>query len=223
MPEDALLGRVRGLWEELAGARFPPAGGTRVVVSPGSRLCPPGWVGAVRIGGAVLITAPDEGTARRVPRDFDALRSAGEVLGPAALGYLPPGGLRVTATGSTTVASPEAVRALLDAVGDEDAGESGLADIDSPVFAVHDGPRVLAAAGYEVWPASTAHVCVLTAPEARGRGLATEVAGAAVRHALSAGLLPQWRARVGASRRVAGKVGFREVGEQGSVRLGGLG
>ncbi|MFM9609049.1 GCN5-related N-acetyltransferase [Streptomyces sp. V2] len=214
MPEDALLGRVRELWEELAGARFPPDGGTRVVVSPGSRLCPPSWVGAVRIGDTVLITAPDEDTARRVPGDVEALRRAGdEVLGPATLGYLPPGGLRGTTSAS---ASPEAVRALLNAVGDEDAAESGLADIDSPVFATHG---ILAAAGYALWPTAVAHLCVLTAPEARGRGLATEVAGAAVRHALEAGLLPQWRARAGASRRVAGKLGFREVGEQVSVRL----
>ncbi|MDX3383988.1 GNAT family N-acetyltransferase [Streptomyces niveiscabiei] len=217
MPEDALPGRVRELWEELAGARFPPDGGVRVVVSPGSRLCPPSWVGAVRIGDTVLITAPDEDTARRVPGDFEALRRAGdEVLGPATLGYLPPGGLRGTTSAS---ASPEAVRALLDAVGDKDAAESGLADTDSPVFATHDGHGILAAAGYQLWPTAVAHLCVLTAPEARGRGLATEAAGAAVRHALEAGLLPQWRARVGASRRVAGKLGFREVGEQVSVRL----
>ncbi|WP_416968869.1 GNAT family N-acetyltransferase [Streptomyces sp. 4F14] len=229
MPEAALLGRVRGLWEGLAGsgARFPADGGTQVVVSPGSRLCPPAWVGAVRIGDSALVTAPDEATARRIPADFEALRPTGEAggmpgsardaLGPAALAYLPPGGLRVTATAA--VATPEAVRRLLETVGAEDANESGLADTDSPVFAVRSGSRLLAAAGYEVWPASTAHMCVLAAPEARGRGLATEAAAAAVRHALDAGLLPQWRARVGASRRVAERLGFREVGEQMSVRF----
>jgi len=68
MAEDALLIRVRRLWEELAGAgaTFPPDGATRIVVSPNSRLCPPLWTGLVRIGDAVLITAPDERTARQV-------------------------------------------------------------------------------------------------------------------------------------------------------------
>ncbi|WP_223839676.1 GNAT family N-acetyltransferase [Saccharopolyspora pogona] len=73
--------------------------------------------------------------------------------------------------------------------------------------------------GYQTWPASTAHLCILTAPKQRGRGLARQVASAAVAHALDAGLLPQWRARPEASRRVATALGFRALGAQLSVRL----
>ncbi|NUS16469.1 MAG: GCN5-related N-acetyltransferase, partial [Streptomyces sp.] len=42
-------------------------------------------------------------------------------------------------------------------------------------------------------------------------------ASAAVAHALAAGLLPQWRARRVAPRRVATALGFRELGAQFSV------
>lgn len=66
-------------------------------------------------------------------------------------------------------------------------------------------------------PAGTAHLSVLTAPAARGRGLARVTGSAAVAHALAAGLLPQWRARSLASRRVAAALGFTELGAQLSI------
>jgi GNAT superfamily N-acetyltransferase len=109
---------------------------------------------------------------------------------------------------------------LLSRAGDDDAGESGMADITSPAFVLHGpGGEVSAAAGYQAWPRSVAHVSVLVAPECRGRGLARQTASAAVAHALDAGLLPQWRARPPASRRVALALGFRELGAQLSLRL----
>jgi len=221
MAEDALVAQVRRLWEELAGAgaTFPSDGATRVVVSPHSRLCPPSWTGLVRIGDAVLITVPDERAARRALPRLRALPSGADVLGPATLAYLPPG----TTTPATSATPEESARPLLRSVDPHDAAESALADIDSPAFVIREGSRILAAAGYELWPSSTAHLCVLTAPDARGHGLATEAASAAVHHALEAGLLPQWRAGNDASRRVAEKLGFREVGEQVSVRVGDVG
>jgi predicted GNAT family acetyltransferase len=60
---------------------------------------------------------------------------------------------------------------------------------------------------------------VLTASAARGRGLARAAASAAVAHAIQEGRLPQWRARLPASRRVAHALGFRELGSQVSIRL----
>ncbi|MFF4728857.1 GNAT family N-acetyltransferase [Streptomyces mirabilis] len=67
----------------------------------------------------------------------------------------------------------------------------------------------------------TAHIGVLTAPGARGRGLARVTGSATVAHALAAGLLPQWRARPPASRRVAAVLGFEELGSQLSVEIAG--
>jgi RimJ/RimL family protein N-acetyltransferase len=79
---------------------------------------------------------------------------------------------------------------------------------------------VVAAAGYDRWPAGTAHLCVLTHLDHRGHGHATRVAAVATADALAAGLLPQWRARVPASLRVADKLGYRVLGVQRSLRLG---
>ncbi|MFF3212520.1 GNAT family N-acetyltransferase [Streptomyces sp. NPDC002886] len=79
--------------------------------------------------------------------------------------------------------------------------------------------RAVAAAGYGTWPGGVAHVGVLTAPGSRGRGLARAAGPAAVAHALDARLLPRWRARTPASRRVATVLGFGELGFQLSVEL----
>ncbi|MBF9132087.1 GNAT family N-acetyltransferase [Plantactinospora sp. S1510] len=68
-------------------------------------------------------------------------------------------------------------------------------------------------------PAEDADESGLTAPAERGRGLARAVATAAVTAALEADLLPQWRARPEASRRVARALGFSELGSQLSIRL----
>ncbi|WP_327305196.1 GNAT family N-acetyltransferase [Streptomyces sp. NBC_01298] len=112
------------------------------------------------------------------------------------------------------------VRELERAAGPEDAGEAALDEVTSPAFVVRDRHgRVVAAAGYGTWPGGVAHVGVLTAPRARGRGLARAAGSAAVAHALGAGLLPQWRARTPASRRVAAGLGFGGLGFQLSVEL----
>ncbi|MEV0824344.1 GNAT family N-acetyltransferase [Nonomuraea rubra] len=89
--------------------------------------------------------------------------------------------------------------ALLASVPEHEARESGLDEVESTVYVVvRDGPEVVAAAGYRTWLESAAHVCVLTAPGRRGRGLARAVASATVARAL----------------------GFREYGTQISLRLG---
>ncbi|MFI1223409.1 MULTISPECIES: GNAT family N-acetyltransferase [unclassified Streptomyces] len=241
MPTDPLVSRARALWQELAAepdAAFGTPGRPAVFVAPESSLAPPSWVGVVAVGDAALITAPTRHAAQAVRSALDGLTTDGltdpttvsgllpvvDTLGPAALGYLAPDGLRPGTTAAATPVgslAPEhtALRSLLAEAGPSDAGESGLADVTSPVFVVRDGTEVLAAAGYEHWPRDTAHLCVLTAPGARGRGLARQVAHAATAHALTAGLLPQWRARPPASRRVARALGYRETGRQLSVRL----
>jgi RimJ/RimL family protein N-acetyltransferase len=147
------------------------------------------------------------------------------VLGPAALSYVAPEAFRPAEAGASTVeqlpASHPELRLLEQAAGREDAGEAALDEITSPVFVVREHGQVVAAAGYRVWPGRTAHIGVLTAPGARGRGLARVTGSATVAHALAAGLLPQWRARPAASRRVAAVLGFEELGSQLSVELAG--
>lgn len=235
-PEDArVLATVRRLWQGLASptARFS-AGRVAVVVNAGSMACPPGWIGVVEIDGSALAIVPDDETAKRLSIDAEPPRTVGtleflssrvqvaEVLGPATLDYLLPG--RFTPAEEIDVvaskASDPAIESLLSKVGEDEASESGIFGITSPLFSVREGGRVLAVAGYRSWPLHVAHVTALTAPEARGTGLATRLASTAVEHALAAGLLPQWRAADTnpGSRAVARKLGFSAVGRQLSVR-----
>ncbi|WP_405879560.1 GNAT family N-acetyltransferase [Streptomyces sp. NBC_01384] len=221
--------RARGLWETLAAApvSFAGPGGVTVVASPGSGLCPPSWAGIVVIGDAAIVTAPTDAAARAlrralVPVPVESLTRAEvvravlpvtDVLGPATLGYVSRDGFRPVSDGDAVgqlapgyrdLRDLRDLRGLVGAAGPEDVGESGIEEITSPAFVVREGTDVVAAAGYRTWPASTAHVGVLTAPERRGRGLARRVASAAVAHALAADLLPQWRPGPVESRRVAG-------------------
>ncbi|MGW8597989.1 GNAT family N-acetyltransferase [Streptomyces sp. NPDC055893] len=213
------------------------ASGPTVAVSPTSALCPPSWAGIVVLGGAAIATAPTESAAlvlRRAlasvpvtslarPEVVEALLPVADVLGPATLAYLsnsefrpashPQGAIETLAS-----AHPD-VQGLLRSTEPEALAESGMEEITSPAFVVREGTEVVAAAGYRAWPAETAHVCVLTHPRWRGRRLARHTSSAAVAHALTAGLLPQWRARPPASRRVARSLGFRELGSQLSIRL----
>jgi GNAT superfamily N-acetyltransferase len=232
----SLIARARELWESLAGAGagFTPA--ISVTVSPLSRLCPPGWAGIVVIGDAVIATAPDHETARHVEQALGGLAVASltdlavlsgrlhitEIRGPATLAYLDPADFRpqpATAPARPVGLDDPAFRRLLFQAGAADLEESGLAEITSPAFTVRERGDVVAAAGYRDWPCQTAHLSILTAEPARGRGLARAAASAAVTHAISAGKLPQWRARAPASRRVALALGFRELGSQASISI----
>jgi RimJ/RimL family protein N-acetyltransferase len=232
----ALTARARELWEYLAGtaAGFAPA--ISVAVSPRSYLCPPGWAGIVVIGDAVLATAPDDLTARLVGQALSGLPAASltgagalrrrlplvEILGPAALAYLDPADFRPQPGDAVTAQldpGHPGLRQFLLAAGTDDLGESGMEEITTPAFAVCEHGQVAAAAGYRDWPCGIAHLSVLTAAAARGRGLARAAASAAVAHAIGEGRLPQWRARPEASRRVARALGFRELGSQVSIRL----
>ena len=231
-----LLARTRALWIELAGVPVAfEAAAVTVVVSPDPALCPPGWVGIVTLGDAAIATAPDDASAAAVRRALTGLTPSAMIdpavvqarvpvaatLGPAALAYCDGTGFRGAATAGVHAlpVDHDDVAAFLAAVPSADADEAGLDAITSPAFVVRAGSGVVAAAGYRDWPAGTAHVGVLTAPDHRGRGLARAVASAAVADAVAAGRLAQWRARVPASRRVARALGFTELGGQLSGRL----
>lgn len=221
-----VIKRVQELWIELAGVpvSFPPAGGLAVVVSGNSRLCPPGWVGIIKLGAGGIATVPSTENADILMEALHAGSDLGSlcsqlptvgVLGPATLAYLDEPDFRPVP--SEVVES--GVHDLSMVSGPEDFHESALDEITSPLFVIRHEGAVIAASGYRHWPTSVAHMSVLTAPAYRGKGLARTVASSAVAHALSSGLMPQWRARPEPSRRVARALGFRELGEQISVRL----
>lgn len=235
-PVADVTGRARALWEILAGVPVTFSPEVSVAVSPGSRLCPPGWTGFVTIGDGGIATVPVPGLREPVRRalrghppaglpDVSGLRAVlpvRDVLGPAQLAYLDEAGFRPW-PGTRAVArlSPNdtGLRRLLAGSDEADARESGVGEITSPAFAISEGGDVVSVCGYRRWPTGVAQLCVLTAAAARGRGLARTVASAAVAHALSEGRLPQWRARLPQSRRVAAALGFRELGTQLSLHL----
>jgi RimJ/RimL family protein N-acetyltransferase len=236
-PAGSLTARARGLWECLAGTSAGFGAAISVAVAPESRLCSPGWAGIVVIGDAVLATAPDQETAGLIEHALggqavDALTRAdaftrrlpvAEIRGPATLAYLDPADFRPQPAAITPL-DPDhpRLRAFLQAIEATDPAEleeSGIGEITTPAFAVRQDGQVVAVAGYRDWPCGAAHLSVLTAAPARGRGLGRAAASAAVAHAIAAGRLPQWRARPEASRRVARTLGFRELGAQVSIRL----
>jgi hypothetical protein len=239
MPLPALTARTRALWESLAGtpAEFTPI--ISVAVSPRSYLCPPGWTGIVVIEDAAIATAPDPATAHHMQQALSSLPAASltdtavlscrlhiaEIRGPATLAYLDPADFRPQhdhAPARRLDPHDPALRMFLSAAGTADLEESGMQEITSPAFTIREHGHIVAAAGYRDWPCRTAHLCVLTAAAARGGGLARAAASAAVTHAIHEGKLPQWRARPQTSRRVAGALGFRELGTQTSIRLAPL-
>lgn len=241
MPIDPLLARARAVWEGLAAApvSFASGAGISVVASPESSLCPAGWVGVVSLGGAAVVTAPTERSADLIRdglatlsveavTDADAVREVlpvAQVLGPAALSYASRDAFGSVFPGALAVQELPGdhadLRRLEEAAGEDDAKEAALEGITSPAFVVDASGAIVAAAGYQSWPGRAAHLSVLTHPAWRGRGLAQVTASAAVAHALAAGLLPQWRARPLASRRVAAALGFQELGAQLSIELAG--
>jgi GNAT superfamily N-acetyltransferase len=232
-----LTARSRALWESLAGgapAEFRPA--LRVTVSPDSRLCPPRWVGIVVIADAVIATAPTSDTAHAVQQALGALPLSSltdpgmlstrlqllDMLGPACLAYLDPAEFHQhhdPIAIEQLLPGDEDLRQLIAASSAEDVEESGIKEITSPAFAAREHGTIISAAGYRDWPGEVAHLSVLTAATARGRGLARTVASAALAHAIQRGKLPQWRARPMASRHVARALGFRELGSQVSIRV----
>lgn len=237
MSGDPLLARVQSVWEGLADATVSfPRRGSSVVASPDSWLCPPAWVGIVVLEDSAIVTVPSEAMVEPVTRAFErtslqsltdpavlrAMLPVREVLGPATLAYVSLDDFLPapsdTATELLAPGHPDLL-ALLAAVGEEDADESGIGEITAPATVVRDDGKVVAAAGHTLWPDAIAHVGVLTDPSVRGRGLARQVASGAVERALADGLVPQWRARPPASRRVARSLGFREMGSQLSVQL----
>jgi ribosomal protein S18 acetylase RimI-like enzyme len=228
------LDAARLAWAELVEVPdFFVPGRTTVVVNGQSRIAPAGWVGAVCLGDAAGVVAPDSPTAELVRARLGCLRPAAlaqldwdargveQHLGPAALFFAPRDAVGFAAPEGVEVVSPGDPRlaALEASVTADEAGEAGILDVTSRVFVTMADGQVVSACGYTRWPGQIAHLAVLSHPAFRGRGLAQQVARAAIADAVEHGLLPQWRARVPASQAVARRLGLHLVGTQLSVKL----
>jgi hypothetical protein len=220
-----LTARARAAWAGYArmSAPWPPPGGQHVEVTTDSALCPPGWLGVVELGDARIATAPTGALAGLL----DAALSADRLddlptvrkLGPARLAFLDAADFQ-PAHGDDILVLPAgdpAIAALAAANEPEASDEAGITEPDLLHAVARDG-ALLAAAGYLRWPGRVAHLCVLVDREVRGQRLARLAASSAVAQALDEGLLPQWRATLTASRRVAAGLGFRDLGRQLSLQ-----
>ena len=231
--------RVNELWRELT--RTPSAFSTPVplvVASDGHRASPPGWVGIIEIRGRAVVACP-AATAERVagrlaglvaeqlvePGIVDAVLDPVDTLGPALLFYGPATSTATVRPGS--VIGPLAlhdprVRSVIEDATDAERGEAAIGDTTSGVYIglAPDGTPAAACAWRE-WPHRVAHMSVLTAAAHRGGGYGAATARIALDGAVTAGLLPQWRAahRNEASIALARRLGLALLGRQYSLRL----
>lgn len=223
--------RVRRAWATIVG--IEELRGTQLVVRPESPFAPAACAAFLRFEDTLTVTAHDDAIAALVRDALDGLDALAaldpevlrprlppiaDTLGPTSLFYLP---TPITAHDSDVeVVDAAAIAALVHASTADDLDESGIRQVASSLSIARDpGGEVVAACGYEHWPAGIAHLLVLTAPAARGRGLAKLVGAHATARAEAEGLIPQWRARVPASQAVARAIGFAEVGAQLRLRF----
>jgi hypothetical protein len=112
------LDLARPLWCTLADVPVAvPPSGVSVVVSPSSKLCPPGWCGVVTLGPSAIATVPTaslkpvvEAALGHLPTsdmtDAHQVRAAlpaRSFLGPAALAYLDPADFTPPSTPTSAV------------------------------------------------------------------------------------------------------------------------
>lgn len=215
---------ARRAWCALAGVDAFEA--LQVVVRPEGALRRAGWVGIVRFEDTLTVLVPDE-------RSVDIMRAAFADVSPydaVTTAFLPPhvdtlGPADVFfATGTIDADDVDTgtlvdIASLLDAMPPDELAETGITDATSSLSIVHVDGAPVAACAWQEWPHGIAHLGVLTHPEHRGQGFAQRAGRHAVRHAQGTGLVPQWRARVEASKKVARRIGLAHLATQLSVQL----
>jgi RimJ/RimL family protein N-acetyltransferase len=147
----------------------------------------------------------------------------GTIIGPAFIGYADEGTLRQTAGKARLLVSSDerAASELAASCSSLDWEHGGSIVGEQPTSGVFVGDRLVALAGYEIWGGSIAHIAVVTDPDCRGRGFARSAVSEITRHALQAGLIPQYRTLMSntASIRVADALGFQYFGASVVVRI----
>jgi GNAT superfamily N-acetyltransferase len=230
--------RIRQGWRaELAAPAAFGSPGRHVHLQPAQDPARAGWVRVVALGDSACVSLPPNASARLQDlqqRDLDAdltdpatvakvIGPVEEVVGPATLAFLDPAAVDIENDQRVTLvpAGHQSVRQLVAACGPQDAGESGIVEVESTLAVCQVAGRVVAASGHRVWHGQLGHLSVLVDPAFRGRGLGKAVAARAVNEVVHAGLVPQWRARstLVASRQIARSLGFVELGRQANYRL----
>lgn len=187
---------------------------------------------SLRLGATTAVAAPEEALALLRPLAAEQLIAGAalltaleplrpQLLGAASLSFLE-GQPETPVTGTTWTAAEADVGSVLDQCSGDEREESGLGEMTHRWAAGARRGEPGAAAGYEVWGDGLAHLGVAVAAGARGRGLGALAAAAAASHAWGAGLVPQWRCRLGHrhSARLAERLGFVRAGEQIAINFG---
>jgi GNAT superfamily N-acetyltransferase len=205
------------------------------IIAHSGELTGYGGVFALFRDGAKAISLPPERAEQlrplimKLPADFSpgdlekVLRPfASMVIGPAFIGYTDsiPSASQLarllTADDTTAVAALQA--ACL-----EDEWEHGGSDAGQhPAFGVFVEDQLAALTGYEIWSGTIAHISVITHPGHRGRGFGAAAVAQITAHALSAGLLPQYRTLDSnqPSMRIAERLGFHRYATSLAMRMG---
>lgn len=146
-----------------------------------------------------------------------------QAIGEATLAYLDDYVQLPGLDDATVTDDPAAVVDLEKLCAPDDVAEVGLAELTTQFVLISEADEPLAGAGFDIWGDIIAHQGVLTAQAVRRQGLGTTIAALATNAALDDGLVPQWRSRTDnlASRKLARRLGYREVGTQTTVLING--
>lgn len=182
----------------------------------------------VRVEGCGLAAAP--------PRVLDQLRHASPelLLDAAALARMLPGASPIGSAdlfftehspqpSSTTATAARAsdVATVRAGVSAAEWEESGIEETEHQWAVLGPQGVPAAVAGFSPWRSELAQLAVLASPQHRRAGFAYAAAAVATEEASRNGLIAQWRSRQGnvASRALAQRLGFTQLGVQAAVRL----
>ncbi|EXF24128.1 acetyltransferase [Nesterenkonia sp. AN1] len=184
----------------------------------------------VRVDGVGLVAAPAKildqlrDVSREVLLDADALASMlpdADPIGSADLLFAERSPR--SSPSSVIAARPLDLATMRAGVSAAEWDESGIEETERQWVALDPAGDPAAIAGFSRWRSELAQMGVLAAPQYRGAGLGHAAAAAATDAALGAGLIAQWRSRQGnqASRGLAQRLGYTQLGVQAAVALNG--
>jgi GNAT superfamily N-acetyltransferase len=209
--------RVRMVEQGLySGVQFCLRNGRLVVAAPSRHV---EWV-SKRLGGKSVEELFSVVTVRRL-----LAPEVRGVLGPAQVKYAdattfqfaPHEACRMLAVGDE-----EEHRALVESLSAEERAQIGYEGKGGLAFGAFENGELRAAASYEIWNGTIAHLMVATHPDARGRGFGRAVLSELAEHALALGLVLQYRALAVNERslRLARALGFEDGVETIYARMG---
>ena len=217
--------RLRAAWADALGTAPSALEGTGVTRVERADL---DAVVIVRLGAATVVAAPPSARTALAALPPAALHDA-DAVAAALPGSRAIGTAHLLFTGARPAHPPHALHeatsldvASVGATLPEDEwAEAGVQTMEHR-WAVHDAQgEATAVAGYQPWHGTVAHLGVAAVPRHRRQGFAGSAAAGAVSAAIDAGLVAQWRCRVGntASLRLADRLGFTRIGMQTAVSL----